>query len=59
MGDMDNDGHVDGFDMVLLRKALIHGLADEESQLVADMNGDGAINISDAVSMQKYLLGIE
>ena len=59
LGDMDNDGHVDGFDMVLLRKALIHGLADEESQLVADMNGDGAINISDAVSMQKYLLGIE
>lgn len=34
-------------------------ITDEREKLAADMNGDGNINISDAVMMQRFLLGMD
>jgi hypothetical protein len=58
VGDTNFDGVVDVFDMSLLRSALKTG-ATASSKLIAasDINGDGTVNVSDAVALQNYLLG--
>ena len=58
-GDINNDEHIDVFDMILMRRALIASPTDERERLAADMNCDGSIDISDAVMMQRFLLGID
>ena len=59
LGDINDDKRVDVFDMVLMRRALIEPLSDAREKLAADMNGNGTIDISDAVLLQKFLLGIK
>lgn len=54
-GDLDRDGRVDVFDLVLLRKCVINGDDDE----AADVNADGEIGAADLVRMQRFLLGAE
>ena len=59
-GDINCDRQVDVFDMIRMRKALLNssglsGLALSNS----DMNNDSQTNTADAVSLQKYLLGIK
>ena len=58
-GDITGDERVDTFDMVLMRKALIEPPTDESKKLAADMNADGEINVSDAVKLQRFLLGMD
>ena len=58
-GDITGDERVDTFDMVLMRKALIEPPTDESKRLAADMNADGEINVSDAVKLQRFLLGMD
>lgn len=58
-GDITGDERVDTFDMVLMRKALIEPPTDERKKLAADMNADGEINVSDAVKLQRFLLGMD
>jgi len=55
-GDLDLDGKIDAFDMILMRKGLINGF-DEISSGIADMNGNGKTEISDGVLMKSYILG--
>lgn len=57
-GDINCDGYVDCFDMILARKGLIGGdFADNTSAKAADVNQDGEYNIADAVLIQQYILG--
>lgn len=58
-GDINGDERADAFDMVLMRRALIEPLTDKRQILSADTNSDGEINVSDAVLLQKFLLGIK
>lgn len=58
-GDIDNDERVNAFDIILMRRALIEPPTNEREKPAADMNGDGNINISDAVMVQRFLLRMD
>ena len=51
-GDIDGDGRIDAFDLTLLRMHII----DKEFSKHADFNRDGTVNISDLVSLSKFLI---
>lgn len=55
-GDLNNDGNVDVFDLVLMRKAIMNSNISHKERRVSDLNGDADINVADAVIMQKFLL---
>ena len=55
-GDLNNDGIVDIFDVVLCMRQAIG--ADTQDPSVADMNGDGTVDISDVVLILKKALGL-
>lgn len=57
LGDLDHDGRVTAFDMVLFRQAFIDGKYDMIDYARYDVNQDGSIGIADLVMMQRYLLG--
>lgn len=56
LGDVDNDGIINGFDLALLRSGLIDGF-DGTAALAADVNQNGKADIADAVMLQQFLLG--
>lgn len=56
-GDINNDGVVDVFDLVLERKAVINTFAGAENSKSCDIDGDGTVGINDLVLLSKYLLG--
>lgn len=56
-GDIHEDGVIDAYDMITLRKYLLNGTDSEWDAMRADVNGDGEISIADMVMIQKYLLG--
>ncbi len=55
-GDLNNDGTVDVFDLVLMRKTILNNKISHAERRVSDLNGDTDINVADAVIMQKFLL---
>ena len=58
LGDIDNDGRIDAFDLVLARRGAISGVfATTARTLAADVNQDGKNNISDVLMIQQYILG--
>ena len=57
-GDLDSDGTIDVFDMVLMRKGLISGFTDTNSKKAADIDKNGTPEINDAVQLQQYLTGV-
>ncbi len=56
-GDAYEDGVIDAYDMVELRKILLNGANSDWDAMRADVNGDGEVGISDMVMLQKYLMG--
>lgn len=57
-GDMNEDGAVDGLDLIRLKKHLA-GWEVEINEKAADMNGDGAVDGLDLIRLKKYLAGWE
>ncbi|MDE5584476.1 MAG: endo-1,4-beta-xylanase [Ruminococcus sp.] len=57
LGDINADGKIDAFDVVLARKGIINGFDSESERLSADVDQNGEYNISDAVLIQKFILG--
>lgn len=69
VGDLNYDGQIDSFDMVLLRQAMfrdydldnyddIDALMERSwDRQVADVNSDKKITVADLVSLQNFLLG--
>ncbi len=55
-GDLDGDGEVDVFDLILMRKAVENG--DTERFEAADLNCDGVIDSDDLTYHSEYLHGI-
>lgn len=53
--DVDQDGHVTGFDAVLTAKDAAHGVrtGDPEYSLAKDLNADGAVAFGDAIATYK------
>ena len=52
-GDMDGDGIIDSFDLLLLRRCLISQSKNEHG----DINGDDSVNMADMVQLSRFLLG--
>ena len=56
-GDVDCDGTINAFDMVLMRKGLVSGFTDSNSKKAADIDKNGTPEMNDAVQLQQYLTG--
>ncbi len=56
LGDINNDGVVDSFDMVLMRKELVSKTLDTNAKERADVNLDGIVTVADAEELQKFIL---
>ena len=57
LGDINSDGTVNSFDMVLARKGLLKGFSESSEKLSADVDQNGEYDINDAVLIQKFILG--
>ncbi len=57
LGDINSDGVINSFDMILARNGLINGFSESSEKLSADVDQNGEYNISDAVLIQKFILG--
>ena len=58
LGDVNEDGDVDIFDLVALRKLLVSGQSRSfYSDNYADVNFDRKVNVADLVRLQQFLLG--
>lgn len=55
-GDINNDGCIDSFDMVMMRKELVSPVLSYSEKRRADVNADGKVDVSDAVELQEYIL---
>lgn len=55
-GDVNNDGNVDIFDLVLIRQYLL-GMVNNINFEMSDLNCDYMINLVDFEILQAYLLG--
>ncbi|MCR4795833.1 MAG: hypothetical protein K5898_11855 [Ruminococcus sp.] len=56
-GDLNNDGVIDSFDLILCRKNLITMFSGGQADMLGDIDGNGSIQINDLVLLQKYVLG--
>ncbi|MGN0621321.1 MAG: carbohydrate binding domain-containing protein [Porcipelethomonas sp.] len=57
-GDINCDGVINCFDMVLAKRGLIDGFSDNVSVLAADADQNGEYNSADAVLIRQFILGI-
>ncbi len=57
VGDINNDGVIDVYDLILLRNGIADKFESESARLSADVTGDGKTDKSDLVLMSDYLLG--
>ena len=55
-GDLNSDGRIDSFDMILMRRGLVDGFEGIIGDL-ADLDGNGIADVTDAIMMQDYILG--
>ena len=55
-GDVNFDGVVDIFDLGLLKRQLAGSILGRNALRRADVNADGAVSVTDAIALQKYLL---
>ena len=56
-GDINKDGCIDVFDIILCRKALLDQLNGKKERYSADVNGDGKFNVSDLVTLSNFVSG--
>lgn len=55
-GDINNDGRIDSFDIVMMRKEIVSPVLSYSEKKRADVNADGKVDTADAVELQKYIL---
>lgn len=56
-GDLNYDGSIDIFDVVLMRKAVLGTLKDEMALKAADIDGENDIQVNDLVLVYEYVMG--
>ena len=57
LGDINFDGEIDVFDMILARKGITDGFSNSAEKISADVDQNGEYNINDAILIQKFILG--
>ena len=58
-GDLDGDGEIGALDLTELKKKILSGETDYESNIACDVKADKKIDILDLVRLKKYLAGID
>ncbi|MBQ1464406.1 MAG: family 43 glycosylhydrolase [Ruminococcus sp.] len=56
-GDLDFDGKINVFDLVAAKESLAAANVNNNIAAAGDVNSDGMFNISDALLLEKYVLG--
>ncbi|WP_295093527.1 carbohydrate binding domain-containing protein, partial [Ruminococcus sp.] len=56
-GDINYDGQIDCFDIVLARKGLINGIEDKKMLKAADADSNGVYEITDALLITQFVMG--
>lgn len=57
LGDINGDGRINCFDMILAKRGIINGkFANSAAAKAADVNQDGKYTVADVVLIQKFLL---
>ena len=56
-GDINYDGRIDSFDIILARKGLINGITDKKALKAADADSNGVYELADAVLIMKFVSG--
>ena len=56
-GDINYDGKIDCFDIVLARKGLINGIEDKKALKAADADSSGVFDLTDALLIMKFVMG--
>ena len=60
IGDINNDGVINAFDLAPLRRGILKMMSGSGTVPAnSDVNGDGTVNVADLLLLQKYILGIE
>lgn len=57
-GDLNEDGKVNVFDMILFRKLKLSESMTQKQKYAADVNADNSVSLSDMVVLQKHIHGI-
>lgn len=57
LGDLNNDGRIDGIDLTLAKRGLLYGFTDPLQELAADVNQAADVTVADLVLLQLYLTG--
>ena len=56
-GDLNNDGSIDIFDVILSRKNVVTMFTGGQVNMLGDVDGDGSVQINDLVLLSKYVKG--
>lgn len=56
-GDINYDGVIDSFDVILARKGLIDGITDKRTLKAADADSNNVFEVADAVLISEFALG--
>ncbi|MBP3379767.1 MAG: glycoside hydrolase family 11 protein [Ruminococcus sp.] len=56
-GDLNGDGRIDAYDIILERKAIVNSFSGASNNAAADVDSDGTVSINDLVLLSKYVLG--
>ena len=56
IGDLNDDGRIDAFDVALERKALINVFTGAENHPASDIDSDGSVSVNDLVLISKFVL---
>ncbi|MBO7395037.1 MAG: carbohydrate binding domain-containing protein [Ruminococcus sp.] len=56
-GDINYDGVIDTFDVILARKGIIDGITDKKMQKAADADSNNVFEIADLVLIHEYSIG--
>ena len=57
LGDVNDDGKINGKDVLQLRKYIV-GLTKDITEDAADVTADGKINGKDVLQLRKYIVGL-
>ena len=56
-GDVNEDGEINIFDMILLAEYIVGSTNEDISMEIADVNGDGVVDIHDMILIARYIVG--
>jgi len=56
LGDVNGDGIVNAFDVVLAKQGLVNGVTDAAEKKAIDVDGDGEIGVNDLVLISEFAL---